>query len=61
MGKGWILSPDSLKRLLPLNRAVAVMNYKTTLCLSFVLNGVGYPFSVSVKTGKRKNIATFSK
>lgn len=58
MGKGWILSPDSIERLLPMNRAVAVMNYKTTLFLSFMLNGVGYPFRVSVKTGERKNIST---
>ena len=56
MSKAWILSPDPIKRLLPMNRAVAVMNYKTALFLSFVLNGVGYPFSV--KTGERKNIST---
>lgn len=54
MGKGWILSPDSIKRLLPMNRAVAVMNYKTTLFLSFVLNGVGYPFSVKCENGREK-------
>lgn len=59
MGKGWIPSPDSVKTLRPMNRAVAVMNYKTTLFLSFALNGVGHPFSVSVKMGKRKNRSTF--
>lgn len=49
-----------MEKLFPINRAVAVMQNKTTLFLSLVLNGAGYPFSVSVKRGKRKNILTFS-